>query len=117
MPRSGPRASAPGPPSPNLLDRQFTVTAPSQIWLADITSIRTGEGWLFLAVILDLFSRKVVGWPMADSMPQELTLAALRMAVARQRPGPRLNHHEPASTQAEEVHLLEIRPRQRGPSH
>jgi transposase InsO family protein len=87
------------PPASNLLARQFTATAPNQVWLADMTYIRTGEGWLYLAAILDLFSRKIVGWAMADSMPQELTLAALRMAVARQRPGPGLLHHSDRGVQ------------------
>lgn len=81
------------PPAPNLLERRFTATAPNRVWLADLTCIRTGEGWLYLAVVLDLFSRKVIGWAMAGHMRQELTLAALRMAVARQRPAPGLIHH------------------------
>ena len=81
------------PAAPNLLQRQFTATAPNRVWLADLTYIRTGEGWLYLAAIIDLFSRKVVGWAMAGHMRQELTLAALRMAVARQRPEPGLIHH------------------------
>ena len=57
---------------------------PHPIWLADLTYIRTGEGWLYLAAVLDLFSRRVVGWVMTDHMRGELTLAALHMAIARQ---------------------------------
>ena len=74
------------PIAPNLLQRQFTTSAPNRIWLADSTYIRTDEGWLYLAAVLDLFSRKIVGWAMADHLRGELTLAALRMAIARQRP-------------------------------
>lgn len=69
------------PLAPNLLDRQFTASGPNKVWLADITYIPTGEGRLYLAVVLDLFSRKVVGWAMRETMAQELTLAALRMAI------------------------------------
>ncbi len=65
--------------APNVLQRDFTATAPNQKWLADLTYVPTAEGWLYLALILDLFSRKFVGWAMSDSMPQELTLAALAM--------------------------------------
>jgi len=82
------------PPAPNLLDRQFaSAVAPNQVWLADLTDIATGEGWLYLAAILDLFSRRVVGWAMSETMPQELTLAALNMAITNRKPGPGLLHH------------------------
>ena len=81
------------PVAPNLLDRQFTAPAPNRIWLADITYIPTGEGWLYLAVVLDMFSRRVVGWAMSETMPQELTIAALQMAITNRRPGPGLVHH------------------------
>ena len=66
--------------------------------MADITYIPTGEGWLYLAVILDLFTRKVVGWAMRDHMRAELTMAALTMAIQRRRPGPDLLHHSAVST-------------------
>jgi transposase InsO family protein len=69
------------------------ASAPNRIWLADLTCIRTGEGWLYLAVVLDLFSRRVIGWAMADHMRGELTLTALHMAIARQRPAPGLIAH------------------------
>jgi putative transposase len=81
------------PVAPNLLDRQFAAAAPNRIWLADMTYIPTGEGWLYLAVVLDMFSRRIVGWPMSETMPQELTIAALQMAVTNRRPGPGLVHH------------------------
>ncbi len=87
------------PSAPNLLQRQFTAPAPSQVWLADLTYVRTGEGWMYLAVVLDLFSRKVVGWAMADHMRGELTLAALHMAIARQRPQPGLIAHSDRGSQ------------------
>jgi putative transposase len=83
----------------NLLDRQFTAPAPNRVWLADITYIPTKEGWLYLAVVLDLFSRRVVGWAMRETMPQELTIAALQMAITNRRPGPGLVHHSDRGSQ------------------
>jgi len=87
------------PLAPNLLDRQFEAPAPNRIWLADITYIPTSEGWLYLAVVLDLFSRRVVGWSMSDTMPQELTIAALQMAIINRRPAPGLMHHSDRGSQ------------------
>ena len=87
------------PVAPNLLDRQFTVEAPNTVWLADLSYIWTREGWLYLAVVLDLFSRQVVGWAMDEQMPQELTLAALDMALQRRRPLPGLMHHSDRGSQ------------------
>jgi transposase InsO family protein len=88
------------PPAPNLLARQFaSAVAPNQVWLADMTYIATGEGWLYLAVVLDLFSRKVVGWAMSETMPQELTLSALHMAITNRRPSPGLLHHSDRGSQ------------------
>jgi transposase InsO family protein len=81
------------PVAANLLEQNFVAEKPDQIWLADITYIPTGEGWLYLAVILDLFTRKVVGWAMREHMRAELTLAALTMAIQRRRPAPGLTHH------------------------
>ena len=81
------------PIAPNLLDRRFTAAAPNRVWLADITCIPTNEGWLYLAVVLDLFSRRVVGWSMRETMPQELTITALQTAITNRRPGPGLVHH------------------------
>jgi transposase InsO family protein len=87
------------PVAANLLDQTFLATRPNEIWLADITYIPTDEGWLYLATVLDLFSRKVVGWAMRDHMRQELTIAALTMAIQRQRPGPGLIHHSDRGSQ------------------
>jgi len=87
------------PVASNLLEQNFSATRPNQIWLADITYIPTDEGWLYLAVVLDLFSRKVVGWAMRDHLRQELTIAALTMAIQRQRPGRRLIHHSDRGSQ------------------
>ena len=75
------RACPPGAPS--LLGRDFHAAAPDRVWLADLTYIWTAEGWLYLAVVLDLFSRRVVGWAMAEHLGHELALAALDMAIAR----------------------------------
>ena len=87
------------PVAPNLLARAFTAPAPNRVWLADMTYIATSEGWLYLAVVLDLFSRKVVGWAMSETMPQDLTLAALRMAIINRRPEPGLLHHSDRGSQ------------------
>jgi transposase InsO family protein len=70
------------PIAPNLLDRNFTTTAPNRIWLADITYIETDQGWLYLATVLDLYSRKIVGWAMCDHLRADLPLAALQMAIS-----------------------------------
>lgn len=87
------------PVAANLLDQNFAAEKPDQVWLADITYIPTSEGWLSLAVILDLFTRKVVGWAMREHMRAELTLAALTMAIQRRRPGPGLIHHSDRGSQ------------------
>jgi transposase InsO family protein len=87
------------PVADNLLDQTFLATRPNEIWLADITYIPSDEGWLYLATVLDLFSRKVVGWAMRDHMRQELTITALTMAIQRQRPGPGLIHHSDRGSQ------------------
>ncbi|TPG35584.1 IS3 family transposase [Roseomonas nepalensis] len=87
------------PVAPNLLNRQFTASGPNRVWLADMTYIPTGEGWVYLAVVLDLFSRKVVGWAMRETMAQELTIAALQMAITNRRPGPELLLHSDRGSQ------------------
>jgi putative transposase len=87
------------PIAPNLLDRNFTATAPNRIWLADITYVETDQGWLYLATVLDLYSRKIVGWAMADNLRADLPLAALRMAISAQRPGAGLIHHSDRGVQ------------------
>lgn len=83
----------------NVLERDFSASAPNQKWLADLTYIPTAEGWLYLALVLDLFSRKLVGWAMSDAMPQELTLAALHVALGWRAPGPGLVHHSDRGSQ------------------
>ena len=87
------------PIAPNLLDRNFIAAAPNRIWLADITYIETDQGWLYLAAVMDLFSRKVVGWAMRDHLRTELPAAALQMAISAQRPGAGLIHHSDRGVQ------------------
>jgi putative transposase len=87
------------PVAENLLDQNFVADRPDQVWLADITYIPTSEGWLYLAVILDLFTRKVVGWAMRDHLRAELTIAALTMAIQRRRPTAGLIHHSDRGSQ------------------
>ena len=87
-------SSHPFPAAPNLLDRQFAAaTKPNQVWLADLTYIATGEGWLYVAAVMDLHTRKIVGWSMRDHLRAELATSALLMATQRQRPGTGLVHH------------------------
>ncbi|MEY9183927.1 transposase InsO family protein [Bradyrhizobium sp. USDA 326] len=81
------------PIAPNLIARDFTARAPNRVWLADITDIPTAEGWLYLAAVMDLFSRKIAGWAMQDHMQVELASAALAIAINQQRPQTRLIHH------------------------
>ena len=80
-------------PAPDLVNRQFTATAPDRVWTADITYIPTWSGWLYLAIVLDVYSRRVVGWAMADHLRTELVLDALDMAIWNRRPNPGLVHH------------------------
>jgi transposase InsO family protein len=74
------------PVSPNLLERRFAVEAPNRVWAGDITYVWTQEGWLYLAVVIDLFSRQVVGFAMSERMTRQLVIDALRMAWFRRRP-------------------------------
>jgi putative transposase len=87
------------PIAANLVERSFTAAAPNQIWLADITYVETDQGWLYLATVMDLYSRKIVGWAMADHSRADLPLAALRMAISVQRPGKGLIHHSDRGVQ------------------
>jgi putative transposase len=80
-------------PAPNLLNQVFHAAAPNQVWTADITAIATDEGWLYLAILLDLYSRRVVGWAMRPTLETELVCAAWQMAAARRQPGAGLIHH------------------------
>jgi putative transposase len=81
-------------PAPDLVDRKFTATAPDQLWVADITYIPTWAGFLFLAVVLDVFSRRVVGWAMATHLRTELVLNALNMAIYQRRPTSVIHHSD-----------------------
>ena len=81
------------PIAPNRLCRTFTAAGPNQVWLADLTYIPTGEGWLYLAAVLDLHTRKIVGWSMRETLHTEIATEALTMAIDRQRPAPGLIHH------------------------
>ena len=81
------------PPAPDLVERRFQADAPDRLWLADITYVPTLEGWLFLGVVMDMYSRKIVGWSMRDDLKADLVVDALAMAVARRTPGPGLIHH------------------------
>jgi len=81
------------PLAPNWLGRQFRVLAPNRVWAGDITFISTRRGWLYLAVVLDLYSRRVVGWAMSPRRDAQLVLDALTMALAHRRPAPGLIHH------------------------
>lgn len=83
----------------NILARDFTATAPNQKWVADITYISTREGWLYLAAVMDLYSRKIVGWAMSDHINAELTGSALRMAITHRRPDAELLHHSDRGVQ------------------
>ena len=87
------------PVAANVLNREFTATMPNRKWVTDITYIPTDEGWLYLAAVLDLFSRRVVGWAMDTSMTVELPLRALRMALHSRRPQPGLLHHSDRGSQ------------------
>jgi putative transposase len=87
------------PVAENLLDRQFNATGPNQKWAADITYLATDEGWLYLAVVMDLFSRRIVGWSMSDSLQSQLVLDALMMATAARRPSDDLLHHSDRGSQ------------------
>jgi putative transposase len=80
--------------APNVLDRDFLAEAPNRKWVTDITYLWTAQGWVYLAVVVDLFSRKVVGWSLSDSLATDLVADALRLAIEARRPvGSRLLHH------------------------
>jgi putative transposase len=83
----------------DLVDRAFLAAAPNRLWVADITYLRTWEGWLYLVAVQDVFSRRIVGWSMADHMRTELVLDALGMALDHRRPEPGLIHHSDQGSQ------------------
>jgi putative transposase len=87
------------PIAPNLLARTFQADAPNRVWVADITYLPTREGWLYLAVVLDLFARRIVGWSMQPTLERGLVLAALDHAVQRRQPPPGLLHHSDRGSQ------------------
>jgi putative transposase len=87
------------PIAPNVLGRDFAASAPNQKWLADLTYVRTDEGWLYLALVIDLFARKIIGWASSDSMPQGLTIEALRVALGWRDPEAGLVHHSDRGSQ------------------
>jgi putative transposase len=83
----------------DLVDRAFAADGPDRLWVADITYLRTWEGWLYLAAVQDVFSRRIVGWSMAEHMRTELVLDALQMALDHRRPAPGLIHHSDQGSQ------------------
>ena len=87
------------PVAPNLLARDFTATALDQVWVSDITYLGCEEGWEYLATVMDLCSRRIVGWAMQSTLDRSLTLNALEMAIAQRRPGPGLIHHSDRGVQ------------------
>ncbi len=97
------------PIAPNRLGRNFVASHPGQVWLANLTYIPTGEGWLYLAVVLDPHTRKIVGWSMRERLYTEIALEALNMAVERQRPASGLIHHSDRGIQhAAEAYRLAL---------
>jgi putative transposase len=87
------------PVAPNLLARDFGVSRPDQVWLSDITCLDTAEGWLYVATVLDAYSRRIVGWAMQASADHSLTAQALEMATQQRRPAPGLIHHSDRGVQ------------------
>jgi len=87
------------PAAPDLVRRNFRADAPNRLWVADITQVRTREGWLFLAAIVDVFSRRVVGWATSDRAENAVASEALRIALAQRRPTPGLIHHSDRGSQ------------------
>jgi len=87
------------PVHPNLLQQNFTIDAPNKIWTVDITYIWTGEGWLYLAIVLDAYSRRIVGWAIDSRMTRRLAMSALAMAYWQRKPKPGLIHHSDRGSQ------------------
>jgi transposase InsO family protein len=99
---------APGRVAPNLLAQNFTAQRPNETWLGDITYIETLEGWLYLALVLDLFSRTIVGWAMADHLGASLVAQALQLALGRRRPDAPLRHHSDRGSQYTSTPVLTV---------
>jgi putative transposase len=87
------------PQVPDLVQRDFAAKRPNAVWVSDITYVRTGQGWLYLAVVLDLFARRVVGWAMRPRLTQTLTMSALNMAFLQRQPAAGLIHHSDRGSQ------------------
>ena len=87
------------PVAPNLLNRKFNVASPNRFWVGDITYVWTSEGWLYLATVMDLFSRQIVGWSLQDRMTSKLVSDALLMAICRRKPSPGLIFHSDRGSQ------------------
>jgi putative transposase len=111
-----PRRTVPeAPPAPDLVRRVFAATAPNQLWVADITYVPTAAGFLYLAVVLDAFSRRVVGWAMRDTLHPTVVLDALDMAATQRRPHDVIHHSDQGSQYAayafgQRCHTLGVRP-------
>src|SRR6266567_3208942 len=96
--RATTRSDATRPPAPNTLGRRFAVREVNRVWAGDVTACWTGEGWLYLAALLDLGARRVVGWATSGTLDQALTHAALRRALVQRQPGSGLLHHSDRGT-------------------
>jgi putative transposase len=88
-----------GPVAPNVLDQDFEATAPNQKWGVDISYVWTAEGWLYLAIVLDLYSRRIIGWDVSDRLKKDLALSALKRAIAVRRPPKGVIHHSDRGSQ------------------
>ena len=116
--RKGPRTTTRRPearPAPDLVNRDFRASVPNQLWIADITYVPTVVGFLYLAVVLDVFSRRVVGWAMANHMRTELVLDALKMACQQRRPTEVIHHSDQGSQYTsiafgDQCHRANVRP-------
>ena len=97
------------PIAPNVLDREFTVEEPNEVWVSDITYISTAQGWLYLCVFIDLFTRAVVGWSMSANMKADLVVDAFRMGVGKRGGGPLVAHSDRGSQYASELFRSELR--------
>ena len=87
------RLAAETPAAPDLVRRNFVADRPNQLWVADITYIHTWEGWLFLAAVMDIYTKRIVGWSMRDDLKADIVIDALGMAATMRKPGPGLVHH------------------------
>lgn len=96
------------PEVPDLVDRHFRTDRPNAVWVSDITYVRTAQGWLYLAVVLDLFARRVVGWSMLPTLTQALTIQALKMALIHRQPENGLIHHSDRGTQYTSHHYQQL---------